>query len=209
MTSSESKRKSQRVLEELFARLSEERLQQEIDGPINKAWQEFSLPQAAPADANALHDVLVRFVQHMNASAPRLPRRTSAAAALGEAISLLEQHYGQRGSQGYHGALLDAMVAGVTGVEDLLECLAGAMKLMARQAYRQWVYVDAIDPLDWQLKCEVAASYVAWATDCLPPGLLDCKPERLADLIPDLIDAYMEADAYLRQAAGATLSLPA
>ena len=167
--------------------LSEERIAREIDEPIEWAADTFQEKINVPISHPDFKRVIAKFVQRIYEQGLRLPRRLSEEEALTEAVSLLEKYYRGIYTKGYDGALLDAASNNIESMEYVLSTLKESMKTFEREKYKQWVFVDTIDQLDWEAYRRLAEFYLRQHKDLLPPELLDIGPARLADHFQKLI----------------------
>jgi len=191
------------ILSRLEKLLDERHLAATIDEPIDRATKEFACAQADSKSVDGLHQVVTQFVQQLHTKA--LPYRHSllASQALDETLALLE-----RKTDGYIESLLDATDDSEGGIEQVVARIADLLKVERRTVYVRWVVARHIDPADWELKCAVAELVAERCRSSLPPQLLACAPEQLADLAVDLLLIDIATTRQLRQACGALQSSP-
>ena len=198
MQSSEQLAEAERILAEVRTCLSERRLSEEIDEPVDEALTADGVLDSSPPlpwTATTLNDFLVRLVQAIHCRGCRLHLRLSRAEALAIAVRLLDGHYATIRSRGYEGALLEA-VSGDEGLSDMLAtCLAEAVKTEQREMYRRWVLARTIETLDWGMKCAVAAAYFAANRDSLSGTMPSDRPWRFAEYAGELIARHAETES--------------
>ena len=187
MTNSEQNLSSEKLLDTIMGLLNEERMARAIDERIDLAVETFELKVKVPLSHSDFNRLIAGFVRGIYQKGLRLPRHLSDQEALTEAVSLLEKYYQSIQIRGYDGALLDAAGNNLEGLEYVLSQLEESIKAVEREKYKQWVFVDTIDQLDWEAHRCIAATYLVKYKDLLPPELRDMDPARLADHFRDLI----------------------
>ena len=169
--------------------LAEEHLQQRIDDPITIARDSFECPQTPEYSEKEFRHLIAdfwrRMWRHMAGQDPGL------TVALGEAISLLEAGYQGTHSDGYDGALTDALNPG-TGHQVVVHRIAEIFKDRRRAAYIQWVFDRYVNSADWEVRCALVALLLDRHREELPPQLQQYPPAWLADDIPGFLRTLQE-----------------
>jgi len=206
MTSSDQlRRRAEHVVAGLRSDLDERRIAAIVDDPVDRAVAAFRFDGRGPFDAKRFHHLLAAFVTHVYAHGIVPARRLTSTQASAEAIELLDVGYHGTHEVGYDGALLDALTERGSGIDSVLARLAEIIKLRARHRHRQWAFARHLDPLNWPLRCAVAAVLLESRRAESDSGLAASRPERFADVIPDLLDSELSAEAMLDHLVAAAL----
>ena len=179
------------IIDMMVGLLDDQRISNEIDEPIDKAAQAFHWEAEQGGSHCEFNRLISGFVGHIFKTGLRLPRCLSKEEALAEAISLLKKGYPDAHGDGYDEALLDASDARLEGTERILSALVESIKAIERKKYMEWVFFEHIDPLNWNLKVDVAALYKNRNEPFLPDELLNLRPYRLANYLLDFVKSCL------------------
>jgi hypothetical protein len=138
------------------------------------------------------------FVRHVYEHGLPGRRRLSESQAHDEAVALVQQAYQAPDCDGYD-AGVDAANPCHAGLPAVLVTLAEALKVRERQAYVRWVAVRYIGAAGWDTRCAMAAVLLERLVDYLPPELLGCRPEQLADRVVKLLESDVTTDRQLQR----------
>jgi len=185
------------ILETVRALLGEERMEGLFDDPIDRAFEAFGCPDDLEYSHAVFLKTVADFVRYMYEHGLPGRRRLSGSQARDEAVALLLQVYQIPDDDGY-AAAVDAAAPHHAGVPTVLATLAEALKLRERQAYERWVVVRYIDAADWDTRCAMAAALLERLRDYLPPELLRCPPEQLANGVFKLLVVDLGPDRQLQ-----------
>jgi hypothetical protein len=206
--SEEPNNQAARILEQVAELLSEERLGQMIDGPIDQAVGEF---QCGDGDGSNhfLHHIIASFIQRLYGRMPGFGRRLSIPAAHDEAIALLSHLYQGTRVGGYDGAIADAVDPSGTGIHLVLHNLTEALGAHHRYIYNRWVVARHIECADWPTRCEMAAILLARCRQSLPPHLQSLPAEWFATSVFDLLALDLTTSRQVLQpTTGAPVQVP-
>ena len=170
------------MLRRLMAALAPDLIARNIDEPILRTLREFDCPVRETLRHRELLTIVGRLVQQLHAKAPLGGRHLTNPQARDEAFQLLEQGYVPGG---YLGALHDAIESPQEGLACVLLAVGDAFRSRCRDAYVHYVTIAEVDPLEWQLKVDMATTLLARCRPYLPGRLRRCTPAQLADhLVP-------------------------
>jgi hypothetical protein len=119
-------------------------------------------------------------------------------------MALLEEGYRGTYSDGYYGALQDAIDPSYSGLELVLERMATTLKTRCREIYVRWVLDRHITSANWEVRCALAALLIDRCREWMPPELKSCPAEQLIGCIPDLMSIQLSMNT-LAQAGPAEL----
>jgi hypothetical protein len=179
------------LLERLTSLLAEESLQLRIDEPVDDAAAGFKCPEVAECSQTQFHQTIAQFLCYVreqvlaNGKAPLWPE------GLGEAMALLEDGYHGTYSDGYYGALQDALDPSYSGLEMVLERMAGTIKVRWRETYARWAIARYVASADWEVRCALTALIIDRCGEWLPPELQRCQAAQLEGCIPELLQVYL------------------
>ena len=179
--------------------LSEERISAEVDHLLDQAVQAFRLELDEPLSYSTFNQVVGEFIRHVYLTGLRLPRDLSKTEALTEAVSLLTRYYRGGYTEGYEGALLDAMSGNLEGLELVLSRLGESLKEVERNKYVNWVFADQFERLDWETKRQLVITYFNQYGTFLPTQLRELDPARPVDHFHALITDYVSSINLLKQ----------
>ena len=182
--------------------LDEEIISREIDEPIDLTLQNLRFDVKAPFSHADFNRIIAGFVQHLYREGLRLSRNLSDRESLTEAVSLLRKYYRGVYTKGYDGALLDAVTGSLEGVEMVLSALAEAIKAAERDKYIASIFVQNIDQLDWEGKCQIVSTYFKQYENSLPPQFCEMDCARWAGHLADLIVNHMSSERLIGQIIG-------
>ena len=199
MTNSDCVQSSEEAIDRMVSLLSEERILAEIDQPLDQAVQAFRLELRGPLSNSSFNEVVGEFIRHVYQMGLRLPRRLSKLEALTEAVFLLQRYYQGGYTEGYDGALLDAMDGNLEGLELVLSRVGESLKEIERNKYVNWVFADHVDRLDWEARRRLLIAYLDQYGDFLPAKLRELDPARLVDHFHALIINHVSSINLLKQ----------
>jgi hypothetical protein len=188
--------------------ISEERIASEVDEPFDQAVQLFQLKVKVPISHLDFNRVIAEFVRHVYLNGIRLPRYLTFQEGLAEAVSLLEGDYQGIHTTGYDVAFQDASSSKMEGLELVLYCLAESIKKAERGKYVEWVFVDNVDPLDWEKKERLVSAYLKKYKDFLPSQLREIDPAQLVDHFHGLVFNHLSTNNLLLQIFGDKMKQP-
>ena len=198
MPSSEPVRSAEEALDKIESLLSEEVLLAEVDQPLDQAAQAFRLELEQPLSHLSFNRAVGEFVRHVYQTGLRLPRQLSESEGIAEAVFLLTRYYHGGYTEGYEGALLDALEGNLEGLELVLSRMSESLKEIERAKYVNWVFTDHFDRLDWEARRLLVIAYLHQNSDFLPAKLLELDPARLVDHFRVLIIDHVSSKDLLR-----------
>ena len=199
MKNSEFVRTAEETLAKIANLLSEEQILTEVDQPLDQAAQAFRLELKEPLSHSSFNRAVGEFVRYVYQTGPRLPRDLSESEAVMEAIYLLTRFYRGGYTEGYEGALLDAMNGQLEGLELVLSRICESIKKIERAKYVNWVFAEHFDRLDWDARRRLVMAYLDKLRDFLPAKMLELSPARLVDRFRDLIIDYVSSTDLLKR----------
>ena len=192
------------LLERLTSLLADEWLQRRIDEPIDDAVAGFQRSHPAECSQAQFHRVIAGFLAHVRRQALGHCTGPPLSGALGEAMALLEEGYRGTHSDGYYGALQDAIDPSYSGLELVLERMATTLKTRCRETYVRWIIDRHVTSADWEVRCALAAVLIDRCREWMPPELKSCPAEQLVGCVPDLMSIQLSMNR-LAQAGPAEL----
>jgi len=189
----------QEVIDRMLSLLSEERILAEIDQPLDEAVGAFQLELREPLSHSSFNEVVAQFIRHIYRAGLRLPRHLSKTEALAEAVFLLQRYYQGGYTEGYDGALWDAMSRSLEGLELALSRLGESVKEVERNKYVNSVFAQHVDLLDWETKRQLVITYLDQYGDFLPAQVRELDPARLVDHFHALIINHTSSINLLKQ----------
>ena len=199
LKNSESVQTTEKTLVKIADLLSEEQILAEVDQPLDQAAQAFRLELKEPLSYTSFNQAVGEFVRYVYKSGLRLPRDLSESEAVMEAIYLLTRFYRGGYTEGYEGALLDAMNGQLEGLELVLSRICESIKKIERAKYVNWVFAEHFDRLDWDARRRFVMVYLDKLRDFLPAKMLELSPARLVDHFRDQIIDYVSSTDLLKR----------
>jgi hypothetical protein len=175
------------ILENILDTLSEDKMQEIIDDPIDQAVNSFSYPLETVNNHREFNRTMGAFVLHLYKHGLRASRNLTDPEAREEAIWFLEQNYSEEKTKGYDGALLNALSDNPSGISGVLGKIAQAFKDRERNNYSFWVLTSNIDPSDWQLRIQLTQEYLQQYGWQLPPEVQTYQISQIANHLEDLL----------------------
>lgn len=191
--SCESER-AEKVLDALFFSLSAERLDAEIQQPIEKAANSFPIPNKPMESHDELIEVCGDFIRCMAPFVFEGSAFPTILEAKKKAVVLLNRHYQSEGGQGLDAALLDAKSDFQNGFHRVIEQLKQIVAGIAMSKYREYNYAAHIPP-DNALQKEMVQVIFTRCGEYFPPDITRRPPEMFKKKIPSLIQVILQSDA--------------
>ena len=182
--------------------LDEERLQQEVDHPLDEATQSLQLRGAEPGTQRAFLDCIAAAVQHLYEHGLRCPRRLPRRAAVAEAVDLIRRGYPGRPEDRFDTALLEATASRGGDVQSVIGVLVETIRSRERRRYIDWVFATVLDPLDWNGHVEAATELREALESEIHADLKEHDPARLSREVRELFFLDRNPEAQLRQILG-------
>lgn len=182
------------VLDRLRQLLSPQRIQQEVDEPIDHAISTYQENDAPSQSVQDFHRRMGAFVRHVFAKGLPAAAQLTDEQAIGEAIELLED---SDPMGGYDNALLDTLDANRGGVSSILSLLGELLKLRQRNRYFRSVFVTELGSCDWNLRCRIVQHLQHSLASSLTPELRNCPHFQLVDELPSLLLTHLGTDQTL------------
>ena len=179
-------------LDTLVNLLNEEILIKKIDQPLEKAINSFAFKLVEKMTYKEFNGIMASFYQHLNQHGLRIRRKLSNAHALNEVIWLIENHYRGYDTQGYDGAVLDALSQGEEGILLILERLTATITSIERTKYIDFIISSIVDPSNWQLRKELVKAILERFSHLFHPDVHKLPPEQLAPCLEDLLSIVGE-----------------
>jgi len=198
LKNSDSIPSAEELLDRIANLLSEEKILAEVDQPLDKAAQAFRLELKEPLSYTSFNQAVGEFVRYVYKSGLRLPRDLSESEAVMEAIYLLTRYYRGGYTEGYEGALLDAMDGSLEGLELVLSRICESVKEIERAKYVNWVFAEHFDRLNWDARRRLVMAYLDKLRDFLPAKMLELSPARLVDHFRVLIINHVSSNNLLK-----------
>lgn len=175
------------LIETLLDLLGARSIAKAIEGPIDKATEEFQFAIEGAITSVSVNCVISSYIMYIYKTALPFPRTLSEREALAEAIHLLIHHSDAEGPDRY-GAILASVVGGSREeLVMLLLQLSELIKEIERQKYKRWVLTRHFWSLNWESQCHVVSYYKKSLTQSLPPEMEQLKPEQLVEYFEDFI----------------------
>lgn len=181
------------LLDRVTRSLSDEFFSCAIDRPLDAAADSFEPDVHATEAPKAFGREIARFVQHLLAVGVKPPRHVSEASAFWMAARLLAVSYGRGEVSGYDVALADVMADGAAAFSDVLLSILDSMKREKRAEYSRWIMHQAIESLDWEVRCRLVVTIRSVNMDVLPEQLTRLPADSLVHALGILIKAVVEA----------------
>lgn len=197
MTNSEANADAAKLLDALLAALATWRTQVEVDERIDAASAAHAWPDEDCRSQRQFLNEAGELLRSLNEHGRAFPRTMTPRQAQAEAVHLLQRSYQGQHGYGYTSALLDAMDTTQNGPACVLEALVSMVKDQERKEYVRGVLAAHVDPLDWNINCELARLLKERMEPYLPAKIAECAPEQLAEDWPALLIKHMETDEAL------------
>jgi len=199
LTPSEISRKASEAVEKVVELLEGE-IMIEIESRIDQAVATFTYNQSAPFSHKHFNQTIAAFVRHIYEHGLLLAQKLTPSQAMTEAISILEQNYGNVFDRGYEEALLDASIPELNGLAEILDFIGGAIKARERQNQVNWIIAAHLESLDWQVRRQATEllieKYRVFLGD---PRMLQYPPSRFADNLASLLNTELTSDSSLQK----------
>ncbi|MBC2592766.1 hypothetical protein H5P28_00685 [Ruficoccus amylovorans] len=175
------------ILDLVLSELDERTLQIEIHAPLDRALNAYPLQEDGD-----LHSHIVAFyvamVVELGGTLSERTHATDAYALVGEAY---------RDLGGLKAAIADGRMPG--GRRRLIERMYAAMAKQRVENRVQFVFQQALDPLDYQTKLAVTQAFIRRFSDALPESVLSQPAERFAQHWEELVRHWVASQAYVRK----------
>jgi hypothetical protein len=179
------------LLQRLTDLLADETMQQRIDEPIDDAAAAFKCPQTEERSQAEFHHVIALFLAHLRAHALAGNKGPPLCGVLGEAIAMIEEGYRGTYSDGYDGALQDAIDPSYSGLELVLERMTSMLKARCREMYVLWILDRHVTSAGWEVRCALATRLIECCKEWMPPEIQRCPAEQMVDSIPELLRIHL------------------
>ena len=192
MMNSDIKKRAREIIEIITAKLNPDLTSSQFDKPISKVAGEFKCEAKYPVTHKEFHMIIADFVLQIYEKALRASWMLTDP--LDEAILLLENGYrSAMYGPGYTGAFLHANDTEKGGIQAVLTGLAGAINDIERQKYIDGVLTWHLHGCSWDLQCEIAQIMLEDYRPFIPPQLCKCVPAQLVDVIPIIMQRYIDS----------------
>ena len=198
LKNSDSIPSAEELLDRIANLLSEEKILAEVDQPLDKAAQAFRLELKESLSYSSFNQAVGAFVRHVYQSGLRLSRDLSENEAMTEAVYLLRRYYRGGYTEGYEGALLDAMDGNLEGLELVLSRICESVREIERAKYVNWVFAEHFDRLNWDARRRLVIAYLNQYRHLLPAKLLELNPARLVGHFRVLIINHVSSNNLLK-----------
>lgn len=179
------------LLETLLGKISSQAIAEQITRPLDEARARYQLDRVTAENADAFHEVLLRFHVHMLRHTHEGVGRLDQDLLLGEALGILKRAFAQEG--GYKAALAEAGDGTHGGLRLMLDRITEQMKRDEAERYLLLVFTEAINPLDWDTKVELISTLLERLKPYLPAEVLEKPPSSYATEYRQLVQAYSES----------------
>jgi hypothetical protein len=197
MTNSDIKECARNVIRIITAKLDYDLMSSQFDKPIAKATEEFKCDVRYPVSHKDFHKIIADFVQQIYEKA--LKASWMLTDPLDEAILLLESGYNSAlYGPGYAAAMLHTNDTEKGGIQAVLANLAGVINDIERQKYVEGVLTWHLYGCSWELQCEIAQVILEDYKPFIPPQFYERAPAQLVDVIPEIIQVYIDSHFLLR-----------
>lgn len=190
MKSSDLDGEADAIIEELIRLLDTERMGTEIDGPIDRVLEAFTIAEEPFSNEFFLQSIS-RFIQLLHRDALPLRRNLDEGEARDEAISVLRNYRGQ-GNVGYEAALFDASREERGGIDGVLTRIADLFKQAEREKKTNRILSTSPISSNWQLKRRVVETLVGRLGEFLPGFLRDKPVGQLCEDWRYLFNLYLQ-----------------
>jgi len=192
MMSFDTQKRAKKIVEIITAKLDPDLMSSRFDKPIAKVAGEFECEVKYPVTHKDFHKVIADFVRQIYEKA--LKTSWMLTDPLDEAILLLENGYNSfLYGPGYTGAILHANDIEKGGIQAVLTGLARAINDIERQKYIDGILTWHLHGCSWDLQCEIAQVILEDYRPFIPPQLCKCVPAQLVDVIPTIMQKYIES----------------
>ena len=186
------KKHAREIVEIITAKLDPNLMSSRFDKPIAEVAGEFEYEVKYPVTHKDFHRVIADFVRQVYEKA--LKTSWMLTDPLDEAILLLENGYHSfLYGPGYTGAILHANDTEKGGIQAVLTGLARAINDIKRQKYIEGVLTWHLHGCSWDLQCEIAQVILEDYRPFIPPQLCKCVPAQLVDVVPTIMQKYIES----------------
>lgn len=180
----------QRILDEICRQLDPAYLDQLIDGPIDRAMLNYTLPAEPVTNCQSLVDRITDFVEHLHREALPLGPQFTGVRARDYAIAMMSAIFSQPEGKGYERGLTLALKCGPDAWVTILQALAETTKTILREQYVRWVHLSLIDPYDEELRCKLCALILDQLRPYVPGPVKEAQIEAWADCLDELVSLY-------------------
>ncbi len=205
---SESQTEAEKVLERIRFLLDPEKIEREIESPIDRVLESFHCEQPTVFSQESFHQVIGDFVRLLYRKGLRIPKELSRSEAVAEAIHILEQGYQGQNTTGYGVAFYDAADGEQKGINYVVVQMAELVKKAQRQQYVRWVLGTAPPEFDWRTKCQIVQFLAKSLSPFLSPSIHACPPSQLADQWRELLFLYLDTDRALEHYSSEPMFFP-
>lgn len=197
MIRSDLEKTALKTIEIILAALDESLIKRKIDGPVERAAEKFSYQRKSSLNYKQIHKILSEFVNHIYTIG--LKSNWIISDPLAETLLLLDRFYQGTTSDGYTGAMIDAADSKIGGIDMVLTRLKEIIKTFERQKYIKGLFTSSIDNSHWHLKCRIVQILFEKYRSTLPPDILRCPPEQMANDIPSLLSLIQNSFTTLQE----------
>ena len=197
MMNSNFKNHAKQIVEIITAKLDPDLLSSRFDKPIAKVTGEFKCEVRYPVTHRRFHKIIAKFLQQVYEEG--LKTSWMLTDPLDEAILLLENGYRSAlYGPGYTGAMLHTNDTEKGGIQPVLVGMAGAINDIEKQKYIDGVLTWHLHGCSWELQCEITQVILEDYKLFIPPQLCERAPAQLVDVIPIIIQSYIDSNFSLQ-----------
>lgn len=198
MMNSEDALRANALLDAIICALHEMRSCTDIEDRIDEATASFEM---AEKDFWSSKEFLQRagaFIAHEYRHGLAFVQELTSEQANAEALHLLDQHYLGKHHHGYDAALRDARNP-AWGIQHVLAAMAETIRGIEQKKNKIRAYTALVDPTDWKTKHDLVRVTLVRLKQYMPPDILGCDPEQLAEQCFELIEAHYDSNDEIRR----------
>ena len=189
--------KARALIGEVLELLSETRLQQAVDEPIDQAVEHFLASVPEDIDGDEINTLIGGAISAIRQHAIRPPSQPTVSQAIAEGLNLLAVS----SPDGIEGCRIDASDPDI-GIDGVISRLGTAVKAQRRKEIRLEVYWRRIESIDWPLQCQVARQLLDLRPKALPLRLRALHPAEVCHALRELFDLELEVRAEMETLRG-------
>jgi hypothetical protein len=189
--------KANHSLDFLLEQLDPDVIQSTILGPFDDARGNYRREKNRVASSEEFPETITEFYIFLHRHTNQMIGMIDPSRMSMEAVSLLPKVY--KSNDGYKQALSDAITGNDGGLRNIYNRITDYLKEETKQKYIFKIFLDTMDPLDYQSKVDLVKQLIARYKEHLPAEILSSPPERFVEHYEELILAIIKSREDLKR----------